>query len=108
MANDVLDHDDGAVDDHAEVECAEGEQVRGDVARSRQMAANMQREGNGERNDDGAAHIAEEQEKDDDDQDHALGEVMYDSLDREMDEVGAIEKGNYLDAGGQDAVQACR
>jgi hypothetical protein len=39
MADDVLDHDDRAVDDHAEVQRAEREQVGGDVARSRQMEA---------------------------------------------------------------------
>ena len=46
------------------------------------MAANKQREGNGESNDDCAAHVAEEQKEDDGDQNHARAEVVLDGLRR--------------------------
>ena len=103
MANDVFDHHDGAVDDHAEVERAKGEQVGGDVAEVETDGGEQQREGNGEGDDDGAADIAEEEEEDDGDEDHALGEVVFDGFDRVVDQVGAIEEGHDLDALGQDA-----
>ena len=103
MANDVFDHDHRAIDDHAEVERAEREQVGGDVAQVEADGGEQQREGNGERDDDGAAHIAEEEKEDDDDEDHALGEVVFDGVDGVVDQVGAIEEGNDLDALGQDA-----
>ncbi len=63
----------------------------------------QQREGNGERNDDGAAHIAEKEEEDDRDQNHALGQVVLDGLDGELDQIGAVEEGNDLYAFGQNA-----
>ena len=103
MADHVLDHDDGAVDDHAEVERAEGKQVGRNVAEVEADGGKQQREGNGERDDDGAAHIAEEEKENDGDQEHARGEVVLDRFDRVGDQVGAIEKGNDLHALGQDA-----
>ena len=62
VAKDVLDHDDRAVDDHAKVESAQREQVRGDVAQIEQNRGEEQREGNRDGDDQRAAHVAEEQE----------------------------------------------
>ena len=42
VAQDVLDHDDRAVDDHAEIERAQREQVRGNVAQIEQNRGEQQ------------------------------------------------------------------
>lgn len=54
MADDVLHHDDGAVDDHAEVQRTEGEEVGGDVAEVEADGGEEERERNGKRDDEGA------------------------------------------------------
>jgi len=41
VADDVLDHHHGAIDQHAEVQRAQGEQVGGNWLMSRQMEANI-------------------------------------------------------------------
>ena len=43
-----------------------------------------QSEGDGERDDDGAAHIAEKEKENDRDKDHARGEVVLDRFDGVM------------------------
>jgi hypothetical protein len=63
MADDVLDHDDGAVDHHAEVERAQREQVGGDAAQVEADGGEEQGERHGERDNDSAAHVAEEEER---------------------------------------------
>ena len=78
MANDVLHHDDGAFDDHAEVQRAEREEIGGDVAEVEADGGEQQREGDGDGDDQGAAQVPEEEEEDDDDQDDALGQVVED------------------------------
>ncbi len=75
VADDVLDHDDGAVDDHAEVQCAEGEEVCGNVEKVEADCREEESERNGEGDDDGAASVAEEEKENDDNEDDALGEV---------------------------------
>ena len=65
VADDVFDHDDGAVDHHAEVERAEREQVGGDVAEIEADGGEEQSERDGEGDDEGAAQVAEEEEQDD-------------------------------------------
>ncbi len=104
VADDVFDHDDRAVDDHAEVECAEREQVGGDVRLVEADGGEDQRERNGEGDDDGAAGIAEEQEQDDDDEDDAFGEVVQDGVGGVVQQLGAVEEGDDLYAGRKDAV----
>ena len=63
MADDVFDHDHGAIDHHAEVQRAQRKQVGGNVAEVEADGGEQQRKGNGERDDDGAAHIAEEERR---------------------------------------------
>ena len=104
MADDVLDHHHRAVDHHAEIQRAQRKQVGGNVDQVKADGGEQQRKGNGERDNNGAAHIAQEEEENDGDQDHAFGQVALDGLDGELDQVGAIEEGNDLDALGQDAV----
>ena len=103
MADDVLDHHHRAIDHHAEVQRAEREQVGGNVAKVEADGGEQQRKGNGERDDDGAAHIAEEEKQNDRDQNHARGEVVLHGVDRVLDQIGAVEEGNDLHALGQNA-----
>ena len=71
FAEDVLDHDDRAVDDHAEIDRADRQQVGRDV---RPVQAD-EREEQGERNGDGddqrRADAEEQQPEDHEDEDHA-------------------------------------
>ena len=62
MANDVLDHHHGAVDDHAEVQRSQRKQVGGNVVQVETGSGKQQRERNGAGNDECAAHIAEEEQ----------------------------------------------
>src|ERR1039458_4183264 len=104
MAYDIFDHHHRAVDDHAEVQSAQREQVGGNVAEVEADGGEQQREGNGKRDDDGAAHIAEEEKENDGDEEHARGEVVLDGIHRVLDQIGAVEEGNHFHALGQDAV----
>jgi hypothetical protein len=101
MADHVLDHHHRAVDQHAEVQRAQRKQVGGNVAQVEADGGEHQREGNGERNNDGAAHIAQKQKQNDRDQDHAFGQVVLHGLHRVLHQFGAVEEGNNLHALGQ-------
>src|SRR4029077_12093649 len=63
VAKDVLDHDDRAVDDHAKVECAQREQVCGDVPEIEKDGGEKQRKGDRYGDDQRAAHVAEEEKQ---------------------------------------------
>ena len=98
VADDVFDHDHGAVDDHAEVQRAEREQVGGDVAQIEANGREQEGERNGERDDEGAAQIAEKEKQDDGNEDDALGEIVEDGVRGEVQQIAAIEKRDDLDA----------
>ncbi len=102
MANDVFDDDNGAIDDHAEVERAEGEEVCWDVSEVEADGGKEQSERHGEGDNDGAARVAKEEKEDDDDEEDAFGEVVQDGVGGVVEEVAAIEEGNDFDAGGKD------
>jgi hypothetical protein len=63
-----------------------------------------QREGNGERDDDGAANIAQKLEEDDGNQNHAFGQAALDCFHRVGDKLGTVKEGHSFDALGKDAV----
>ena len=104
VADDVFDHDDGSVDDHAEVKGAEREEVGRDVAEVEADGGEEQRERDGDGDDERAAQVAKEEEEDDGDQDDAFHEVMEDGLGGEGEEGAAIKEGDDGDAPGEDAV----
>ena len=83
-----------AVDDHAEVQCTERKQIGRNMAQVKADGGEKQRKGDGERDDDGAAHVAQEQKQNDRDEDHAFGQVVFHGFDREIHQLGAIEEGN--------------
>ena len=96
FAVDVLDHDHGAVDDDAEIDGADGKQIRGDVVRVKHDEGEEQRERNGEGDDDGGAEADQEENQDDQNQDHAAKQVGFDRVGGEVDELAAIVVGMNL------------
>ena len=104
MADDVLDHDDRAIDHHAEVQCAERKQIGGNMVEVEADGGKQQRERDGERNDDRPSHVAQEDEENDGDEDDAFGEIVLDGLNRVFHKHGAIKEGNNLHSLGQNAI----
>ena len=72
--------------------------------RSRQVAANKSEKGIVRHDDRCAAHIAEEEEENDGDQNHALGQIVQHSVRREVEQFAAIDKGNKRNALRQDQI----
>jgi hypothetical protein len=76
MAEDVLDHDHGGIDDQAEIDRADRQQVRRLAAHHHDQDGEEQGERDRRRDDDRAAQIAQEQPLHEEDQDHALDHVV--------------------------------
>src|SRR5262249_18259375 len=104
QADDVLHHDDGAFDDHPEVERAERQQVGGNVAQVEADRRKQQRERNGEGDDQRAADVAEKEEQDHRHQDDAFGEVVHHRMRGEVEQIAAIQVWHDPDAGRQQVV----
>ncbi len=104
VANGVLHHDHRAIHHHAEIERTEGKQVGRNMADVEPDGGEQQRERNREGHDQSGADIAQEQQKHDGHQDHAFTQVVHHRVQGIAQEIGAIQHGNYLHAGRQDAV----
>ncbi len=91
VAKDVLDHHDRAIDDHAEVECAQREQVRGDMAQIEKDRGEEQREGNRDGDDQRAAHVAQEQKQNQGDQQDAVGQIAQDGVRGVVHQFASVE-----------------
>src|ERR1035438_5126308 len=104
VADDILDHHHGAFHHHAEIERAERKQVGRNVIQVEADGREQQRKRNSERDDERAARVAQEHEKDQGHQDDALGEVVQHRVRGEVNQDAAVEEGNDLHAGRQDAV----
>src|SRR5277367_1556404 len=74
---DVFHHHQRAVNDDAEVNRADGEQVGGDAARVQKNKREQQREWNGERDDNGGTHADQEENQDDEDQSHPQEHIFF-------------------------------
>ena len=98
VAKDVFDHHHRSVDDHAEVESAQRQQVRGNLAQVEQDGGEEQREGNGDGDDERAAHVAEKEEQNQRDQQHAVGQIAQDGVGGVVHEFAAVEMGDELHA----------
>ena len=104
MADDVFDDDDGAVNDHAEVECAEREEIGGNFVQVEADGGEEKRERDGERDDERAAGISQEEEKDYGDEQDAFGEIFEDGVRGEVHEIAAVEERDDFYAGREDLV----
>ncbi len=104
MADDVLHHHHGAFDDHAEVQGAKAQEIGGDVAQVETDGGEEQSEWNRDRDDQGSAQIAEEQEQDKSDEKDAYGQVIQNGARCELEQSAAIEEWHDLHAGRKDVV----
>ena len=104
VAHNVLNHDHRAIDHHAEIQCAQRKQVGGNMADVQADGGKHQRKRDGERDDDGAAYVAQEQKQNDRYQDHAFAQVVLHGLHREGHQLGTIEERNNFHAPGQNTV----
>ena len=103
VADDVLHHHDGPVDDHAEVEGAQGKQVCRDMPQVETDRREEEREGDGEGHDEGPRNSREKRVADRH-EDEALGEVVEDRVRRMVDQVAPVVEGDHLHARGQDVL----
>jgi len=104
MADDVFDHDHRALDDHAEVERSQREQIGGNVVEVEADGGEEKRERDGDGDDERAAGVPEEEKQDDGDEDDTFGEVFEDGVGGELQQVAAVQEGNDLDSLGKDVV----
>src|SRR5579863_9505913 len=104
MADDVFDHDYRAVHDHAKIERAEREKIRGNLRQIEADGGEQQGKRDGERDNEGGAHVAEEKKKDDGNEEKAFGEIVQHGMRSELDENAAVKKRDDLDAGREDTV----
>ena len=93
-SQDRLGHHDRPVDDDAEIDRAERQQIGGDVRQVHQDERDQHGERDGEADDHRRARTAEKQHEDDDDEADALEDGVRDLVDRRVDEVGAVDIGN--------------
>src|SRR5450631_2470866 len=101
---DVLDQDHRGVDDDAEIDGADRQQVGVFVAQHQDDDAEEQRERNVDADDDGAAEIAQKQPLHDEDQRESEKEIVHDRASRHRDERRAFVKRDDLHPGRQAAV----
>src|SRR5580658_6122927 len=98
MPDDVLDHDHGAVYNHAEVQRSEREQVGRNVIQVKAYRGEQKRERYRQCNDQCPANVAKEQEQDDDDQEDALRQILEHRVRCELQKIGPVEEGDNLHA----------
>ena len=96
MAVDVLHHDDGGVDDDAEVDGADRQQVGGFPAQHRDDDGQEQRHRDRRRDDQRAAQVAEKHPLDQEDQRDAEQHVVQHGVDGDGDQVAAVVEGHDL------------
>ena len=89
----VLDHDDRAVDDQAEVDGAEAHQAAGDADPQHEIEREEHRERDRRGHDQPRAQVAQEDEEHGDDEQRALEEVRPHRVQHVVDEVRAVVDG---------------
>ena len=102
LAVDVLDHDDGAVDQDAEIDRADREQVGRDVLQVEADEREEQRERDRHGDDESRADVVEEEDQDDDDEHDPAQQVVLDGAGRQRDQVAAVVERADLHVFGQD------
>ena len=97
-AHAVLDDDDRAIDDDAEVERAQAHEVAADFAFDHAGDGEEHRQRNDRSGDERRADVSEQQKEHDDDEHRALEEVLPHRLDRGIDERRPVVDGVGYDA----------
>ena len=103
MPEDVLHHDDGGIDDQAEIDGADRQQIRRLAAQHHEADGEGQRERYGHRDDDGAAQIAEKHPLQQENQHDARNHVVQHGVRRDVDQIAAVVDALDADAGRQNA-----
>ena len=98
MAVDVLHHDHRGVDDDAEVDRADGQQIGGFAAQEEHGQGEQQRQRHVDGHDQRGADVAEEQQQHHRDQAHAGQQVFPNRAGGDVDQVGAVVIGLDLHA----------
>ncbi len=91
-ADDVLEHDDGVVDDDAyrQRQCEQGDRVEREALPREERERSDDGDRNRDRGDGRAAHVAEEEQHRDAGEDRAENEVLFDRVNAVADDVGAV------------------
>ena len=89
-ADAVLDDDDGAIDDDAEVQGPEAQQVAAHASTDHADHSKQHRQRDNERGDDRGPDVPQEQKEDHDHKGGAQGQVVADRLDGGVDQLGAV------------------
>src|SRR6266481_5527537 len=97
FAIDVFDHDDGAINDDAEIDSADGEEVSGFAGGVKKNEGEKQRERNGESGDNSGAYADEEKDEHEKNKDHAANEVPFHGVGGNADQIAAVIEGTNLD-----------
>ena len=100
-ANTVLNDDDRAVDDEAEVERTETHEVRADAALNHARDRHEHRNWNNSGSQDCRAQVPHQEEQHDDDEQRAFGQIRADRNERLIDELRTVVDGSCRDAFGQ-------
>ncbi len=106
VTEDVLHHDDGGVDDDAEVDGAERDQVGGGMAADQAGEGAEQCERDVDGRHDRRAQVTEEEEEHDRDQRHPHEQVLEHRVRRELHQFAAVVVRDDVHAGRQDVVSA--
>ena len=99
LAVDIFDHDDRAVNDDAEVDGADGEQVGGFAGSVKKDEGEEKSERNGKCGNDRSADAYEEKDKDNENEHHAAYEIPFDGVGGHFDEIAAVIVGANFDVG---------
>src|ERR1019366_8400579 len=103
MADDVLNHYHSAVHHHAEIQCSQRQQIGGNMLEVQTDRRKQQRKRDGCGNDQRSPDIPEEEKQDDDNQRHALPQIVQYGVAGEMNEIAAVYKRYNLSAAGHDS-----
>src|SRR5208282_5556700 len=104
MPNDVFHHHHSPVYDHAEIQGAQGEQVRGNVPQVQADGGEEQGEWDRQGDNDCSANVAQKDEQDDHYQNHSFGEIMQHGVRRVVHKIVAVEVGDNLHPRRQDVI----
>src|ERR1700733_507448 len=96
FAVNVFNHDQRAVDDDSEVDCADGEQICNHTVGVQKNEGEKQRERNRQRYDHCGTKAYQEKNQHDQDQSHAQQQIVFDRADGEAYQVAAVvERSNF-------------
>src|SRR5262249_23436163 len=93
LAVDVLDHDDGAVDDDSEVDGADGKKVRCFSREMKKDKCEKQRKRNGKSGDDRGPYADQKENEHDQNQNHSAQEIAFDGVGGDADKIAAVVVG---------------